>query len=493
MTEFLPWIVSSVGFVGATYFFFGARWLGWIGIPMVLLFIRYTVDSGLAPLITKEMGIRYLTGDASVIFPATPSDVPLAITTLTLGYGSILFGMLVVRFFGSFNRVKAAAIPLTEEQQHNLDMHYFKGSMLLFFIGCFINGIIIVYAGMGISFSEIASTRALFTNESAYGSVIFNYARLFRTSMLFGALGMLIFSYRLNRNKMFSILAVLSYIAIQPIFGGRTVLIVSVLYAIFIFHYAIRKVRIRDAIIWLVILYIGLLYIASLRHGHVGGGAAAQTLLQFLVNRCVDEVAFAINNFPAKADFLGGSTIVAGLTHLIPGLKYDAVGLWRTLQDLFLPSYIIKHQQGGQTLSTTAESFINFGYTGVIWLGILYGVFFGGIYEWQRKNPGNPFIILIVAGVTLTVFFIGIYKKMPTRISDFPMTILLPVAAIVVLSFSIKRNPMFIFLILITVILLVGYKAFGLLVFKYLMFASIIALYILCFKLINNAFKYSDK
>ena len=69
---------------------------------------------------------------------------------------------------------------------------------------------------------------------------------------------------------------------------------------------------------------------------------------------------------------------------------------------------------------------MNFGLPGVIGVGLIVGILFGTIYEWQRCNRANPFALL-VAVLTTLAFIIVIYKKLPVRIADMPLEILVPV------------------------------------------------------------------
>jgi hypothetical protein len=65
----------------------------------------------------------------------------------------------------------------------------------------------------------------------------------------------------------------------------------------------------------------------------------------------------------------------------------------------------------------------------VVFIALLAGILFGSVYEWQRRNPTNPFALLLAALVT-TVFVVAIYKKLPTRISDIPMRMIVPLGFI---------------------------------------------------------------
>jgi oligosaccharide repeat unit polymerase len=416
------WFTAGFGVVTALALLF-SRWPGWIGFPLSILAIRYAVDAGIAPLTRYRFGIGQLrVEDVTIVRPPALDEIGAAVVLLTLGYGAIAAGMLGVRAFAS-----RVVVTRQSPQQMSPDtaQRGYRAAVWLFLVGTFINIVTVVIAGTGLEdLDEIASTRAAYTNQAAYNSVWFNYAWILKTCMQIGALGMLIFAYRLRRGIPLAWGANLLYLAVQPIFGGRTTLIVGGVALALTYHHGVRRLRTVNLVLITAAVLSGLVYIASVRH-HAQSIPQALTMsvVQIGSSRAMEEVAFARRDFPDRVPYFMGSTIIQGFAKALPGLDVGQ-NLWRTLESEYL-GYRVAQGIGGQTISTTGESYMNFGLAGVIGIGLLAGIIFGSVYEWQVRNPVNPFAVLMAALVTI-IFIVAIYKKLPTRMSDIPMRILVP-------------------------------------------------------------------
>jgi oligosaccharide repeat unit polymerase len=421
------WLTAGFGVLAALGLLL-SRWPGWVGFPLSILAIRFGVDAGIAPLTRYEFGIGQLkVEDVTIIGPAPADEIAGAVAMLALGYGSIAAGMLGVRAFAS-----RAVPPDAAAQPMSMDVakRGWRASVWVFLFGILVNTFAVLVAGTGLEFDEIASTRAAYTNQAAYGSAWFNYAWILKTTMQIGALGMLVFAYRLRRNVALAWGANLLYFAVQPIFGGRTAIVVGGLALALTYHHGIRKLRTGSVLLIVAAVLGGLMYIATVRHkaGSVPQ-ALAMSVTQLGSSRAMEEVAFARREFPENVPYFMGSTIIAGFSMALPGLDVGQ-NLWRTIEDEFLaPGYRTAAGIGGQTISTTGENYMNFGIVGVIGIGLLAGMVFGSVYEWQRRNPANPFAVLLAAMITV-VFIVAIYKKLPTRMSDIPMRMLVPLGFI---------------------------------------------------------------
>ena len=480
---FEAWVSALIGLSGSIVFLW-LRWPAWVGWPLSILLLRFGIDAGIAPLVRYYFGFSQLeVTDATIIIPASMHEIPSAIGILALGYGSIAVGMILIRVF--FNA------PVLRNQNFFLEVNYhraYRGSYLLFLFGVFLWLFSMQHAARGLSLGEIASTRAVFTNEAAYGNALFNYAWLLRDSMQVGALGMLVSSYRLKRWIAIAWAANVFSIAILPVFGGRTAVIVSGLVLALVFHYGVRKLKLISLVYIVGIVLAGLVYIAVVRHGISSPTQAfAVSIMQVSSSRAIEEVAFAVRNFPEHVEYFQGETFKAGLGHFLPGLKVGE-NLWRQLEDSFLGKYYIVKGIGGQTISSTAESYMNFGISGVVIVGLIAGIFFGSLYDLQRRNPGNLFALLLAA-LTTTVFIVAIYKKLPIRISDIGIQVLIPIGFLATWVSGRREMWKFSFAVIVIVLGLLLFKITAFHYFKYLSFAGILFLY---FFSIKNIVKFNQ-
>lgn len=479
------WAAASVGIGGAVLLLF-LRWPGWVGLPLSILLLRYGVDAGLSPLLRYEYGWGKLQmTDVTIIGPVMAEDIPRAIGVLTLGYGSVLIGMVLVRLFGASKGLNnVPSIGSTRDYYYYRKA--FQGSYLLFGFGIFLYAVALLFAGKGLSLSEIASTRAVFTNREAYGNVLFNYAWLLKDTAQVGAIGMLLFAYRLRKHIRLAWLANFIYLGIQPLFGGRTAIVVGGLVIGMAYHYGIKKLKPLSMALVMIPVMIGLVYVATVRHGHTSiPDAIKASLTQMASTRALEEVAFSLENFPKRVEFYNGSTLIGGIAHAVPGLKLkSAKNLWLSLEERFVNRRTAQGI-GGQTMSTTSENYMNFGMPGVILIGCLLGLFFGTVFEWQRRRPNDP-IALLIASLMISVFIIAIYKKMALRISDIPIQILLPTAFITAWAagrvFVVKMGMIFAFVI----VGLAAFKLSGVAYLKYISFVAMILLYMYAIQLVTR-------
>ncbi len=418
------WFTAGFGVLAAVGLLF-SRWPGWVGFPLSILAIRFGVDAGIGPLSRYRFGIGQLeVTDVTIVGPAAPEEIGGAVALLALGYGSIAMGLLAVRAFSARRIANLGQNP--QQMSPETAQRGFQGAVWLFLFGLFVNSVAVVIAGTGLDFEEIASTRAAYTNQAAYGSAWFNYVWTLKATMQVGALGMLIFAYRRRRHVFLAWGANLMYLAVQPIFGGRTAIVVGGLALALTYHHGVKKLRTGSLLLVVAAVLSGLVYVATVRHKAPSlQEALAISVMQLGSSRAMEEVAFAQREFPDNAPYFMGDTILAGVTMALPGLNLGR-NLWRSLEDQFLgKGYRTAGGIGGQTISATGESYMNFGIPGVFAVGLIAGMLFGSVYEWQRRNPTNPFGVLLAAMITL-VFIIAIYKKLPHRMSDIPMRMLVP-------------------------------------------------------------------
>ena len=182
-------------------------------------------------------------------------------------------------------------------------------AIVLFLFGLMCNVICIASAKTGLSLSEIAATRAVFTNENAYKSFLFNYAWLMKTNMQIGAWGMLLFSHPKTFARKFSWLANICYILIVPVFGGRTSALLSVIGLTLVYNYGVKPLSYKQVV---VSLLAGILILSSISIVRFGVKSPVSVIIggaiSVFTNRTLDEAAFALKEFPQKINFLKGKS-----------------------------------------------------------------------------------------------------------------------------------------------------------------------------------------
>ncbi len=454
------------------YFFLRSKWPGWIFLPFFFIFLRLAIDIGIHPLIQILAGIETEIKKNDIILPASPNQILPAIWLLVTGSFSILIGMVFVRVLRT-NTPAPAHVPI---KLHRTQTGY-QAARTIFVFGVAMNLVAIYFASKGISILEVASTRAVFTNKAAYENFIFNYAWLLRNTIYVGAWGMVIFAGRSKQRARYGAMAVFISIAIEPIYGGREKAVFAVIAAYLIYAYGNKSLSVKFIIIFAVTGLLSLVMLSSVRYGVSFDKSIFMVLQSIFNSRSINEAAFAMEYFPEKIDFLNGSSLKASLSHLIPGLKAeDSLNIWRFLESVFIEQHRRATSIGGETISTHVESFMNFGYAGVIVLGIVYGLIFGLIFEWNRVNRFNPLVYLFAVGA-ITAFIPGLFRKMPAEIAVLPITYLVPIGYIAAKIAGHKALRAFQTIIALLLLSIVTYKITGASVVKYGMFVMIVALY----------------
>jgi hypothetical protein len=127
-----------------------------------------------------------------------------------------------------------------------------------------------------------------------------------------------------------------------------------------------------------------------------------QTLI---VPRSIREVIWAITLWPDQIPFFDGNVTLHGWLSAFPTVDLlDTQPTWYFLVDYFFNDKNPFPGGGGAHFSLTVEHYIDFGYPGLIVVGIFYGLLFGTFYALQKRKPDNPFMLLI--GVAVTVVLI---------------------------------------------------------------------------------------
>ena len=318
--------------------------------------------------------------------------------------------------------------------------------MTVFAFGLVVNGVVLYLLLSNVSLGSIAASRAVFTVTEVLQSRVFSLARLFSPTLQVGALGMLLFGAGVKKRFRLALLGLLAAMAVQAVFGGRGGTIRVVLAAIILFHHGVRPIRVRNLALAGFALFAGLAYIAINRFGQTSLGPAVFVLARgFLVSGNVHDAAFAMRAFPSEMNYFGGATILAGLTHVIPEFPVPgARNLWYELMDYYNSGVNVQSGIGGGNLALAAEHYMNLGIAGVVVFAGLFGLICGAVFEWQRRDTRNPFL-LIFATQTVLTFLGGMESRAAQSIGGLAMSSLMPVGVLTVLAvrFTAEAKWMF--------------------------------------------------
>jgi hypothetical protein len=72
---------------------------------------------------------------------------------------------------------------------------------------------------------------------------------------------------------------------------------------------------------------------------------------------------------------------------------------------------------------------MNFGWVGVVVVPMVFGVIFSLVFEFQRRRPKDPFVLMLAVGVFLR-FLPNMDAKMVAGIASLPISTLLPVGTL---------------------------------------------------------------
>lgn len=100
-----------------------------------------------------------------------------------------------------------------------------------------------------------------------------------------------------------------------------------------------------------------------------------------------------VNYFPVSHPYLYGSSFITDILAVVPGVKSEFLGNW--LKSLIQLTF----KGGGIAVTAPGEAYINFGFYGVFFLGLLLGCLGGLIYELysQRSRVADRWILILLS------------------------------------------------------------------------------------------------
>lgn len=112
-------------------------------------------------------------------------------------------------------------------------------------------------------------------------------------------------------------------------------------------------------------------------------------------NTKIDTFLLLTEFVPGELDFYYGSFYARAALNYVPSEYWDSkpvLTVGALIRRMFRPE-----QSGGRTVGQLGDYYINFGYPGILVMGVLLGVLFSVMYRGLRRNRDSPFAILVYA------------------------------------------------------------------------------------------------
>lgn len=304
----------------------------------------------------------------------------------------------------------------------------------------------------GLDLTEVASTRAIFSDEATLGDALFSYARYLSRVTVVGALGMLaVASGRLTLTLV--VTAIFIYLGFEVVFGGRLfvatlVLCFSVLY-IMRFGYTLTKgiaITVASAIVILVVMFL------RLDTATMDGAIVSIAANLFGANYPrVDQAAWAYFSFLNPWERIGMTEYLAKFLGLIPGASWDgATSLWQTVVNTFYGGVSYHKGRGGENYATSAELYAHGGLIFMSSVTFVFGWIVGKVVSFISEVEQLPPIVILAILVIFLVVLRGGESRLDSHVIGFGPIFL---STAVMTAYIQSRGAMLIFLALVFLLL----------------------------------------
>jgi hypothetical protein len=485
MELIIHWIIILLGVILIVYLIRFDR-IKWLGVPLIILVIEATHDLGFGPIINKYFYSQ--TGDqwiGRMLF----SEKTVAMLLILLCYICIAVGMRCAVYLWPA-KLNNSNNFISLRYSNNVLKKGWIISIIFFGIGCLANLAVLAYLLPGRSLFSIAYERALFTDNQILSMPLYHYLRTLSALMQYGALGMLFFYMRKKSNLTIALIANLSFIAFQALFGGRQRVIVGSLVILLGYHYGVMKLKFKQIIVYFLCGYIFLIFISYVRFEAVSLIQAIIYPIKDALNSWrLDQAAFIIRNFPSQISFSGNINMFVSIVKFLPSISISGnSNLWFLLVEKFWSNKNPAMGIGGENFPTSAELYSWGGFLSVVIFALFAGLFFGMIFEWQRRDNGNIFKKIFILLVWANIF--NFESRLPVAIGNI-IYIFVPVSIMAAISLKSKNGKFIILLLILQIITFIAFQYFRDLglnnLFKYMIIASLPILYFLCYQVLQKS------
>lgn len=222
-------------------------------------------------------------------------------------------------------------------------------------------------------------------------------------------------------------LVLISYVTISLLIGQRRYIIYLFLMSFVIINYGTKPVKLRWAVLTVVVVY-AFFFIYAYSRGmwaQLGLIKGVVETYNIAVRNPMIVLPFAGGEFipPAKAileilsdsafQFKYGSSYIVGLIRILPRVGKIWPESLRTLAEWRLATYYPGFYERGVSFNflTVGEGYANFGYIGVFIHMALFGLVAKFAYSYFLKNRDNVLVVLVYAIVFFVMLFEAIHGE----------------------------------------------------------------------------------
>ncbi|MEN6428835.1 MAG: O-antigen polymerase [Phycisphaerales bacterium] len=458
-----------------------SSWPGWTAFPLVLIVVQITNDLGVAPLVFDLSGYEYPAD--SLLRRAHAGEALCAGGLILVSYLMIAGGLISVRLLSGWSG--QSGTPQTGGQYcPYVAKRAWYASLLFFALGSAVNLILICMLLRGRSLIAITFEKALMTDEALVESPAYYILRMLAHLMVIGALGMVFFSQGRHVRARMSIVAVLLAIGVAALYGGRQGIVTGMVSFLLLYRYGVGPIswwRVACCLILCMFVLGGVAHLRGYNLMTAGGSGGIDTfrlLRATVVGYCrMDDAAWVLRTVPDVIPYTGVLNAAGALGRFVPSLRIPGTDtLYMHVVERFYGGVNPSAGIGGANYSTAAELYAWGGWLSLVAFGYLIGVFFGAIFEWQRRCSRNPFLVLLVVLVAVRVFFFGVHARMPNILYEVGVYVL-AVAALAAISVPSRRVVPFVLLFAWNAIPILFWKALGIEELRLVVLGSVPLLY----------------
>ena len=205
----------------------------------------------------------------------------------------------------------------------------------------------------------------------------------------------------------FAIFLALYAFTLLILLGWRSDFVMMALLLVFGYHYLVKRLSFKIAVIAAVILFSVVVLFDVFRQGKIEEGlVAVSTSLYSTLFVDSSNLAIIMDNVPGQSGFLHGQTFLTAITMLLPG-NDDSLG------EILRDKFTLMEGGGGITVTIFGEWYINFGMTGIFIGIVLIGIIAGFAYNWMksRRDFFSVFIYALIIYQLFVFIRIGLFTS----------------------------------------------------------------------------------
>jgi len=417
-----------------------AKWPGWLGMPLAFIVLCIIRDLGTTHIVDFYMGNYWVNPTEGI---AAPDEINTAYFLVLLNYIALSVGMVAVIIAKCLLPHKKNPV-ISTSYSPRMCSRAWKASLLLFLFSILCQTIVFYFLLREFSILDIASSRAVFSAETATTIPLFCYARLLSGSMPIAVWGMMLFAGQKRNRMIIAVIGIISVVLFEVTFGSRMQLVANVFGIAVIYHYGIRQLGLRQTFLLAAMMLLALLMIQYVRLGVPDIREGVKNIaVDVLMTKSVNKAAFATRHFPEDVPFIGIGFISNELSKLVPTIRRYMVwnrNIWDDVVEHLRGGHSGFKGKGGNHYTPAAESYMQFGIRGVVFIGFFIGLLYGLIFSWQKRHPNNVFLLMFATYAFVSLAMGLVNGKMLSWVSSMGFGAILPIGFLVVAVFRSRRE-----------------------------------------------------